>query len=127
LGNLFLHSMNGMVTVLGRRQAAGRESEPRPPCQSRELLDTSALEFVSLVARHKAQLRSAFDDEFLQKVCQQQMELVRFAAKEPALSMQLQSKTRNEFSQLWSPCGSRLKDLEKFSAGLTTVKLLRVP
>jgi hypothetical protein len=76
---------------------------------------------VSLVARHKAQLRSAFDNEFLQKVCQQQKELVRFAAKEPALRMQLQSKTRNEFSQLWSPCGSRLNDLEKFSAGLATV------
>jgi hypothetical protein len=90
---LYLHSMNGMVTVLGGRQAAGRESEPRPPCLPRELLDTSAVEFVSLVASHKAQLRSAFDDEFLQKVCQQQKELVRVAAKEPALMMQLQSKT----------------------------------
>jgi hypothetical protein len=84
---LYLHSMNGMVTVLGGRQAAGRESEPRPPCLQRELLDTSAVDFVPLVASHKSQLRSAFDDEFLQKVCQQQKELVRVAAKEPALMM----------------------------------------
>jgi hypothetical protein len=76
---------------------------------------------VSLVASHKAQLRSAFDDEFLQKVCQQQKELVRVAAKEPGLMMQLQSKTQNAFSQSWSPCGSRFKDLEKYSAGLATV------
>jgi hypothetical protein len=45
---LYLHSMNGMVTVQGGRQAAGRESEPRPPFLPRELLDTSAVEFVSL-------------------------------------------------------------------------------
>jgi hypothetical protein len=57
----------------------------------------------------------------MQKVCQQQKELIRVAAEEPALMMQLQSKTRNAFSQSWSPCGSRFKDLEKFSAGLATV------
>jgi hypothetical protein len=67
------------------------------------------------------QLRPAFDDEFLQKVGQQQKELVRVAVKEPALMVQLQSKTRNAFSQSWSPCGSRFKDLEKFSAGLATM------
>jgi hypothetical protein len=86
---LYLHSMNGIVTVLGGRQAAGREFEPRPPCLPRELLDTSAVEFVSLDSSHQAQFRSAFDDEFLRKVCQQQKELVRVAAKEPALMMQL--------------------------------------
>jgi hypothetical protein len=90
--------MNGMVTVHNGRQAAGRESEARPPCLPRELLDTSAVEYVSLVASHKAQLRSAFDDEFLQKVCRLQKEHVRVAAQEPALMMKLQSKTRNAFS-----------------------------
>jgi hypothetical protein len=68
---LYMDSMNGMVTVLGGTQAAGRESEPRPPCLPRELLDTSAVEFVSLVSSHKAQLRSALNDDFLQKVCKQ--------------------------------------------------------
>jgi hypothetical protein len=116
---IYLHSMNGMVTDHTGRQAAGRESEARPPCLPMELFDTSAVEYVSLVASHKAQLRSAFNDEFPQKVRQQQ-ELVRVAAKEPALMMKLQSKTRSAFSKSWSPCGSRLKDLEKFSAGLAT-------
>jgi hypothetical protein len=106
---LYLHSMNGTVTVLGGRKAAGCESEPRPPCLPRELLDTLALELVSLVASHKAQLRSAFEDEFLQNVCQQQKELVRVSAKEPALIMQLRSKSRNALSQSWYPCGSRFK------------------
>jgi hypothetical protein len=90
---LYLHSMNGMVTVLGGRQAAGREAEPRPPCLPWELLDNSSVEFLSLVASYKAQLRSLFDDEFLQKVCQKQKELVRVAANESALMMQFQSKT----------------------------------
>jgi hypothetical protein len=117
----YLHAWNGMVAVLGGRQAAGRESEPQPPCLRTELLETSAVEFVSLVSSHKAQLRSAFDDEFLQAVCQQQKELVCVAAQEPALVAQLQSKNRNAFLKSWSPCGSRLEVLEKFLTGIATV------
>jgi hypothetical protein len=104
---LCLNSMNGIVTALGGRQAAGIGSEPRPPCLPRELLDSSAVEFVSLVSSYKAQLRSAFDEEFLQKVCQQQIELVRVAAKESALVMQLQSKT-----QMRSHCPGLPVDLD---------------
>jgi hypothetical protein len=29
---IYLHSMNGEVKILSGRQAAGRQSEPRPPC-----------------------------------------------------------------------------------------------
>jgi hypothetical protein len=66
---LFLHSMNGVVKILGGRQAAGRQSEPRRPCLPTEIIETSAKEFVSLVSSQKALLRSDFDDEFLQAVC----------------------------------------------------------
>jgi hypothetical protein len=53
---LYLHSMNGMVTVLGGGQAEYANLNPALP--ARELLDTSAVEFVSLVASHKAQFVS---------------------------------------------------------------------
>jgi hypothetical protein len=92
---LFLHSMNGVVTILVGRQAAGRHSEPRRPCLPTEIIETSAKEFVSLVSSQKALLRSDFDDEFLQAVCQQQKELVRVTAQEPALIAQRQSMLTN--------------------------------
>jgi hypothetical protein len=118
---LYLESMNGLVKVIAGRQAAGHVSSAVPPCLPLELINTSVLDFVSLVTNHKAQLRSAFGEEFLKQVCDQHKELIRVAVEESPLRAQLLAKTRGVFSKAWSPCGSRFVALQMFSAGLVTV------
>ena len=86
---LYLESMNRFVVLCSERQAAGRESASVPLCLPMDLIGTSVVEFVALVSSHKTQLRSAFNPEVLQKICQQHKDLVRIAAQEPPLRSQL--------------------------------------
>ena len=81
------------------REAAGRESAAVPPCLPLQLVETSMVDFVALVSRHKTQLRAAFQHDVLQKICQQHKDLERIAAQEAPLKLQLQAKTRSEFSK----------------------------
>ena len=120
---LYVSGMQGLAVIISGRHAAGRESSPVPPCLPVELINTSNVDFVSLVGSHKHALRSHFGDAFLQTVCQQHKDLVRAVAHEAPLSSQLQAKarTRMVFSKSWSPCGSRFQELRQFAAGLATV------
>ena len=93
---LYLEAMNGVVVCSGR-QAAGRKIASVPPCLPMDLIDTSVVDFATLVSIHKTQLRSAFKPEVLQKICQQHKDLVHIAAQEPPLMSQLQAKTRYLF------------------------------
>ena len=49
------------------------------------------------------------------------LDLTLLAAQEAPLRLQLQAKTRSEFSKSWSPCGSRFHELRMFVAGLATM------
>ena len=120
---LYLSALHGLTVVIAGRQAAGRESSPVPPCLPVEFINTSNVDFVTLVGSHKHALRSCFGDAFLQQVCQQHKDLVRIVAQEAPLSSQLHAKvlTHMVFSKSWDPCGSRFKELRQFAAGLATV------
>ena len=85
---LYLEAMNGVVVVCSGRQAAGRESSSITPCLPMELIDTSVAEIFALVSSHKTQLRSAIKPEVLQKIFQQQKDLVCIVAQEPSLRSQ---------------------------------------
>ena len=107
---IYLSVLHGFLTVvLAGRQAAGRKwSLPVPSCLSVELINTSNVDFVSLVGSHQHALRSCFGDAFLlQQVCQQHKDLVRIVAQEAQLSSQLHAKmgTNMVFSKSGAPCG----------------------
>jgi hypothetical protein len=116
--------LHGLTVVLAGRQAAGREwSLPASPCLPVELINTSNVDFVSLVGSHQHALCSCFGNAFLLQVCQQHKDLVRIVAQGAPLSSQLHAKmgTNMVFSKSWSPCGPRFKELWLFAAGLATV------
>ena len=121
---MYLSALHGVTVILsGRQQAAGRESLPVPPCLPVELINTSNVNFVSLVGSHQHALRSCFGDAFLLQVCQQHKDLVRIVAQEAPLSSQLHAKMGTDmvFRKSWAPCGPRFKELRLFAAGLATV------
>ena len=118
---IYLEAMNGVVVIRSGRQASGREGAAPPPCLPLQLINTSVVDFVSLVSEHKSKLRIAFEPDVIQKICQQHKDLLRLAAQEPPLMKLLESKTRSVFAKSWAPCGSRFHELQLFAAGLATV------
>ena len=86
-----------------------------------ELITTSVLDFVNLVANHKERLLGKFAPDFLQQVCDQHKDLICTADKDLPLRQQLVSRTHHIFAKAWAPYGSRFVELQKFAAGLATV------
>ena len=74
---LYLSALHGLtVLIAGRHQAAGRESSPVLPCLPLEFINTSNVDFVTLVGSYKHAFHSCFGDAFLQQVCQQHTDQV---------------------------------------------------
>ena len=116
--------MNDLENILAGRKSAHQELvDAAPTCLPMKLINTSVVNFVSLVGDHKDQLRSAFGDKFVKEICRQHNNLVRVTAQEAPLLLKLSRsmETLHVFSKSWASCGSFFQELLLFSVGLATL------
>lgn len=86
---LYPEALNGLFSVLEGQQAAGRAADPIPPCLPLKVIEWSVVEFVSLLSRHRDQLRTAFGTDSVNNVCKQHKDLIRAVEEEATLLSQL--------------------------------------
>lgn len=119
---LYLVALNGIMEMKAERNCYGQEFDEVPPHTPLALIETSTVEFVHLVRKHKPRIKHSFDDNFLKRITDEHLLLQEAVAKEPRFKASL-LKVGNSasFNNVWATAGQRFASLRQFAAGLATV------
>jgi len=118
---VYLVTLNGIALILRGRQSLSQVSREIPPCLPLSISEMPTVDFVNLVRLHKSRLETVYDEDFINKITDQQRLLKRAVANEPVLRSNLENIDQNLFHEAWKSAGSRFRELRVFSEGMACI------
>ena len=112
-----------MVSWLSRPKGTAMIRNSRP-CHHTplHLIELSTADFVRLVSKHKKRILHTLGEQELQKITEQNAQLVKVVARSPNVKAALLTDSRHSsFNRVWSALGSDYSSLRMFAAGLASV------
>ncbi len=115
---LHLIALNGIMQIKVERNCYDQESDAVPAYTPLKLVQTSAVDFVHVVRKHKPRILHSFDEQMLAEITDQQQLLAQAVTCKPRLKAALEKASSGSFNKVWAPVGGeRFSSLCLFCSG----------
>lgn len=115
---ILLSALDGIIKIKAEKNCYNGELNSVLAFSTLDVVAISAINFVSVVRKHKPRMLSSFDDAEVVKITDECRELGKAAAHEPRLEAMFEEVSNKCFKKAWDPAGHHFSSFLQFAAGL---------